>query len=247
MKKIIVTSAIAGMLLFGTTTNIFANTLPGANNPTQNTPGVVSVGTNSPTTIPSSDFSILHKFKFNIVNKHLQMDLVQPLGSSDAASYAMLQNGVKYINQAIDQGYLGINANGMPVLTQKYYDEISSISHTQPPSNNNLATPDVTVTNSGWWGIDLYFNQQETAQEIASLQNSSAVWGFAALVTGFVAAIPGVDIAASIITGISAGIVALGGIIIANDMQAADYAGTGVTFCVRDWGQMWFVSGYAAP
>ncbi|EJY57195.1 hypothetical protein URH17368_0110 [Alicyclobacillus hesperidum URH17-3-68] len=160
-----------------------------------------------------------------MVNGHLSIDSKTITPYLDVTAVAQIQSGVALINKCIDDGYMSI-VNGKAVLTKQ-----------------SLISSQVTVTSDGWWGADLYFNQTETQDEIAALNNTGDIWSFAGLVAGILGPIPVLGEVGTAIAVITSGITSLGAFVIANDMSAADH-GNGVTLCVRTWGAIWFDPGY---
>lgn len=225
VKSKVAVSIASGLVVLGAmVTPAFASTSAIPSSPNGSVPA--SQSRFSPIPITAAQIQAVKSVKVSVVNGHLSIDPATITSNLDSTAVAQIQNGVALINSSIDSGYMKIE-NGKAVLTD----------------TSNRINPAVSVTSDGWWGADLYFNQAQTQNEIAALNNTGDVWSFAALVAGILGPIPVLGEVSTAIAVITAGITALGAFVIANDMSAADH-GYGVTLCVRTWGAVWFDSGY---
>lgn len=170
--------------------------------------------------ITQSELAVLKEVKVTVKGDHLT---VIPSGKvSDPKTFALIERGIRVLNRSIDQGYANI-VDGKLVLTQKARASTAS---------SGRISSNATLTSSGWWGANVYLDQQQTAYEISALNTTGAIWGFVALVSGIV----GLALPPAWVVTLCAGITSLGAFVMANNMSAADWAGDGVTVELRWWG-----------
>ncbi len=187
MRKSLVTSALAALLLCGTATNAFANTLI-PNTPIQHTSGSVSGGSNVPTSI-GSQTSENGTATIYIVHKNgTKNNLISPDGSAEGnggtSQITMFQNGSKTLEinfgftlnpqyGAADfiEGYINIYKGSLTGTKVTTLDEIFPI---VPATDNWNDQVSVSVPSTGNYYAQLQGNVVTTYGDIGSFGSPTA-------------------------------------------------------------------------
>ena len=128
--------------------------------------------------------------------------------------YTTFELGVNRVNAAIQAGSLVVE-NGTLGLGTSVQSQVNK-------STGGAQTD--AYAGTYWWGVAVTFSQQETLNQIYTLQQTGVVWGLVAAVSGL---IPGGQVASA-----TAAIVSAGAFLISNSMSSNNI-GYGVTLNIH--------------